>query len=207
MAAYTCLAREKFHLPTYPVLVVMLRPGRGKRMLEKFEALFLGKRTLVEYTVLRMWQMDPEPVFSMPIPTLLPFVPLMRGGAGAKMVQRAAVALRNHEGLEDLEPLLAMLASYVLKPEVVQEIVRLDMATILKNPFEEEIKQIGRQEGIQEGEQRSVLALLTERFGQVNPAASEAVRRVRDDDVLRHLLVQAATCKSLNEFLSALNAG
>ena len=187
MAAYSSLAREKYHLPTCPVLVVMLPPARGKKIPEKFAARFLGKRTLVEYTVLRMWEMDVALVFDMPVPTLLPFVPLMKDGADETMVRRAAVVLHSHEQLTDLQPLLGILASYVLDPLVVQKIVRGDMVTILNNPFREEIKQIVRLEGRQD----AILALLSEPFRQAPPEISRVVRMARSDELLRRLLLRS----------------
>jgi predicted transposase YdaD len=100
-------------------------------------------------------------------------------------------------------------AGYVLDPPVVQQIARLDMATILKNPFEEEIKEIGIQEGKRagklEGMQESILALLEDRLGPAPPEISQAVRMAKSDVALRRLLLWAAGCRTLNK--ASLNAG
>ena len=193
---------EKYGLPTLPVLTVLLPPSEGTEIPDRYETEFLGKRALQEYVVVRLWEVDVSVVFETPLPTLLPFVPLMRGGANVMMVRRALGELRANADLADLEPVLGMLAGYVMDPKVVQQIVRWDMAAIRDNPFVEELKQIW----LQEGRQRDMLEALEVRFGKVPAPVRDAVNRVDDESRLNDLFRRAVTCGSVEEFATDLGS-
>ena len=202
LRAYHALAEEKFNQPTYPVLVVMLPPPEGVEILAQYETNFLGKRGLQEFKVIKLWEVQAEIVFDTPIRTLLPYVPLMAGGAEESMVRRAAQELRADEELADLAPLLAVMAAYVMDPDVVKDLVRWDMALVRENPFAEELKQEGRQEGRRD----VVLETLDIRFGVVPLPVQEAVRKVADDAALHELLKSAISCRTIEEFQASVAA-
>ena len=105
----------------------MLPSAHGNDIPDRFESTFLGKRALQEYTLVKLWEMDVNPVFDTPIPTLLPYVPLMKGGADEGLIRRAAVALQGYEEMPDLYAVLEMAAAYVTDPKVLREILRWDM--------------------------------------------------------------------------------
>ena len=79
------------------------------------------------------------------------------------------------------------------------------------NPFEEEIKQIGRlegiQTGIQTGLQESIVDALDVRFGNAPASLRQAVEQIHDDARLHDLFRRAITCMAIDEFQSALGAG
>jgi predicted transposase YdaD len=64
------------------------------------------------------------------LPSLLPFVPVLKGGGEEAIVQQAVQLLRADEQLSQLEPLLAFFASFVLSTRLVQQIMRWDMAVL-----------------------------------------------------------------------------
>ena len=96
-----------------------------------------------------------------------------------------------------------IMTAYVLDPKVVREILRLDMLEYRINPYEEEMKQAGRQEGIQEG----ILDALNVRFGNAPASLKLAVEQIHDDARLRDLFRRAITCAAIDEFQSALPGG
>ncbi len=53
-------------------------------------------------------------VFQQKIATLLPFVPILKGGNTEKNLRQAVIELRKDEKLNELEPLLSFFASFVL---------------------------------------------------------------------------------------------
>ena len=128
MRAYAALAEEKYRQPTYPVLINILPPPSTLTVTSSYEQEFLGLRAIQDYRVINLWEVDAEIVFQQPLPSLLPFVPILRGGGEASVVQRAVQLLRADAQLNQLEPLLAFFASFVLDMPVVQEIMRWDMA-------------------------------------------------------------------------------
>ncbi|NJM00542.1 MAG: Rpn family recombination-promoting nuclease/putative transposase [Synechococcaceae cyanobacterium SM2_3_2] len=80
MRAYAALAEEKFKLPVYPVLVVILPASDSTEVVAAYRSEIQGIQARQDYRVIQLSQVDVDPVFSEPIPSLLPFVPIMKGG-------------------------------------------------------------------------------------------------------------------------------
>ncbi|GGA36937.1 hypothetical protein [Okeania sp. KiyG1] len=64
--------------------------------------------------------------------------------------------LREDEQLLELENLLAFFATFVLNTEIVQQIMRWDMAVLQESPWYQQILQEGVTIGEQRGEQRGI---------------------------------------------------
>ncbi|MEB3342341.1 hypothetical protein [Okeania sp.] len=103
-----------------------------------------------------MWEVEAEAVFQQPLPSLLPFVPILKGGGEEGTVRKALQLLREDEQLLELENLLAFFATFVLKTEVIQQIMRWDMAVLQQSPWYQQILQEGIEIGQQRGEQRGI---------------------------------------------------
>ena len=186
--AYAALATERYNLPVYPVLVNILPRQTNARIPGRYSSEFLGIRAYQEYRVINLWEVSAEIVFREKISTLLPFVPILKGGGEETVVRTALRELRANESLEDLEPLLSFFASFVLEIPIVQEIMRWDMTVLRESPWYQEILreglqlgeqrgiQLGRQEGRQEGEAELIIRLLTRRFGSLDLAITEKVK-------------------------------
>lgn len=157
--AYAALAEEKYQLPVYPVLVNILPPATpeiGRDGMARFEFQVWEVQAIQDFRVINLWEMDAGIVFEQPLPTLLPFVPIMEGGGNESTIQQAVTLLRQDEKLSELENLLAFFATFVLEAEVVQQILRWDMAVLRESPWYQQILQEGKREGIQEGERRGI---------------------------------------------------
>ncbi len=57
----------------------------------------MGLRTIQDYRVINLWEVDADLVFQQPLPSLLPFVPVLRGGTEESVVRRALQVLRTDE--------------------------------------------------------------------------------------------------------------
>jgi predicted transposase YdaD len=68
------------------------------------------------------------------LPSLLPFVPVIKGGGKEAIIRQAVQLLLADEQLSQLEPLLAFFASFVLSTRLVQQIMRWDMAVLQESP-------------------------------------------------------------------------
>lgn len=152
MRLYAALAEEKFKLPVYPVLVVILPESD---VIPTFYHSRLGDlEAHQDYTIIQLSEVDATLAFTQPVPSLLPFVPIMQGGEQETVIREALRLLQQNPALSELEPLLAFFARFVLGSEVVAQIMRWDMAVLRESPWYEEIKQegiqLGKQEGIQE---------------------------------------------------------
>jgi predicted transposase YdaD len=131
MRAYAALAEERYRLPTYPVLVNILPPP--VIVSDRYNSTFLGIQAHQDYQVINLWEVE---VFEQPLPSLLPFVPVLRGGKDAAVVRQALQMLRQDEQLNQLESLLAFFASFVLDTALVQALEELLDAAIEADALE-----------------------------------------------------------------------
>ncbi|MEH2260033.1 Rpn family recombination-promoting nuclease/putative transposase [Nostoc sp.] len=201
MRAYTALAQERYRLPTYPVLINILPPPSTLTIVSSYEQEFLGLRAIQDYRVINLWEIDAEIVFQQPLPSLLPFVPILRGGGEVSVVQRALQALREDVQLNQLESLLAFFASFVLDTPLVQQIMRWDMAVLRESPWYQEIEQ----RGIQQGARRQLIRVLEQRFGEI-PHEVEVRFEGESVEKLESLMDSAIAVNSLEEFVVILSA-
>ncbi|MEH2213823.1 Rpn family recombination-promoting nuclease/putative transposase [Nostoc sp.] len=200
MRTYAALAQERYRLPTYPVLINILPPSSSLTIVSSYEQEFLGLRAIQDYRTINLWEIDVEIVFEQPLPSLLPFVPILRGGGEVSVVQRALQALRDDEQLNQLESLLAFFASFVLDTPLVQQIMRWDMAVLRESPWYQEIEQ----RGIQQGALRQLIRVLEQRFGEI-PHEAEIRLEGRNVEQLETLMDSAIAVSSLDEFLVVLS--
>ena len=201
MRAYAALAQERYRLPTYAVLINILPPPSTLTIVNSYEQEFLGLRAIQDYHVINLWEIDAEIVFQQPLPSLLPFVPILRGGGEISVVQRALQALRADAQLNQLESLLAFFASFVLDTPLVEQIMRWDMAELRESPWYHEIEQ----RGIEEGARRQLIRVLQQRFGEI-PHEAEVRLEGESAEKLENLMDSAIAVSSLEEFLTIISA-
>lgn len=139
-----------------------------------------------------------------PLTPLLPFVPILQGGATESNLRSAVQALRADENLNQLEPLLAFFASFVLDIPLIQQIMRWDMTVLRESPWYQEILQQGVQQGIQQGRRESLLRLLELRFGEI-PSEIQTSLQESTREKLEDLMATALAVNSLDEFSQHLS--
>ena len=137
--AYCALAEEKYDLPVYPVLINILPPPQTVEIASGYQSEVLGLQARQDYKVINLWEVDVQLVFQQSLSSLLPFVPILKGGNEIAVVQQAIQLLRADEKLNELEPLLAFFASFVLSNQLVQQIMRWDMTVLQESPWYQEI--------------------------------------------------------------------
>ncbi|ODH01694.1 transposase [Nostoc sp. KVJ20] len=153
MRAYAALAEEKYNLPTYPVLVNILKES-DVEIPTSYESQFAGLHARQDYRVINLWEVDVDIAFTQAVPSLLPFVPILKGGAEESTVQRALQILRADEQLSQLETVMAFFATFVLDSAIVQQIMRWDMAVLRESPWYQQILREGEERGEKRGEER-----------------------------------------------------
>ena len=199
MRAYAALAEEKYRQPTYPVLINILPPPSTLTVTSSYEQEFLGLRAIQDYRVINLWEVDAEIVFQQPLPSLLPFVPILRGGGEASVVQRAVQLLRADAQLNQLEPLLAFFASFVLDMPVVQEIMRWDMAVLSESPWYQQILREGEQRGRREEKLLNIEMSLEVKFGTEGLQLISEISQITDLERLKAIQRAILTANTLDE--------
>nr|WP_236107129.1 Rpn family recombination-promoting nuclease/putative transposase [Cylindrospermopsis raciborskii] len=194
MRAYAALVEEKYGLLVYPVVVNILQPGPTEIIRSRYESEIMGCRAYQDYRVINLWEIEAETVFEQNLSSLLPFVPILKGGNSEVNLRQALLNLRKNEVLGDLEPLLSFFASFVFNIPLVQQMMRWDMTVLRESPWYNEIlkeglqkgrqegelrgEQRGRQEGRQEGQRKIILLLLNHKFDGIESPVVERINRL-----------------------------
>jgi predicted transposase YdaD len=82
--AYTSLAEEHFNMPVYPVVINILPHAPNTEVVDYYESHFMGLHARREYRVINLWEVEATVAFAPALRALLPFVPVMRGGARSR---------------------------------------------------------------------------------------------------------------------------
>ena len=138
----------------------------------------MGMKSYQDYRVINLWEIEASLVFAENLSSLLPFVPILKGGGEEAIVREAVIKLRENEQLRDLEPLLSFFASFVLEIPIVQQIMRWDMTVLRESPWYKEILKQGLQQGEQQGEANLIIRLLSKRFGNLDIAVASQIRQL-----------------------------
>lgn len=198
MHAYAALAEEHYNLPVFPVVVNIAAPLPGTVIATRYESTFRGLYARRDYHVINLWEIDAEAVVQQPVPPLLPFVPMLRGGANQQMIRRALVALHGQEHARDFEPLLGHFASIVLGDELATQIVRLDMVVIEQTAWYHEFQKTQNR--------RQILRLLEHRFGPLPSHIAEGLQQ-QSLEQLDRLVLAVLDVPSLEAFETQLEGG
>ncbi|NEO17483.1 MULTISPECIES: Rpn family recombination-promoting nuclease/putative transposase [unclassified Moorena] len=211
MRNYVALAEEKYNLSAYPVLINILPPPSTVTIVDCYDREFMGLKARQDYRVINLWEVDAELVLEQPLPPLFPFVPILFGGGSESKLRSAVQALRADQTLNQLEPLLAFFASFVLEIPLIQQIMRWDMTVLRESPWYQEILQEGVAQGIEQGleqgleqgiqqERRGSLErILKLRFSEIPVEISVRIQALNLEQ-LEELMATALTVNSLDEF-------
>lgn len=196
---YAALSEHRYRLPVYPVLINILPPSPNVEIVERYERHFMGLYARRDYRVINLWEVDAEIAFREPLQSLLPFVPVLRGGNDREVVQQALTMLRADERLVELETLLAFFARFVFDSHLVQQIMRWDMVVLEQSPWYQEI--LNR--GIDQAERKMLQRILVQRFGEVPPVIAAHIETLTIEQV-DTLVDMALAAETLEKFLSEL---
>lgn len=92
MRAYAALAEERYGLPVLPVLINIL--PYSKPIPTCFESRFMDIQVRQDFRVINLWEVEAEQVFEHSLNTLIPFVPILKGGGEERVVRQALEVLR-----------------------------------------------------------------------------------------------------------------
>jgi predicted transposase YdaD len=207
MRAYAGLAEEKYDLPTYPVLINILKAGNAQ-IPTAYVSNIAGLYVRQDYRVINLWEVDVNIVFDQPLPSLLPFVPILKGGENESIIREALQILRTDEQLNQLETVLAFFATFVLESALIQEIMRWDMAVLRESPWYQEILREGEARGEARGEVRGIQTGLETsleiKFGNSGLELMPIIYEITDLQRLKAIQQAIKTVNSIDEFRQLL---
>ena len=232
MAGYMIRAMEQHGLPVYSS-VIYLRRSAGRRDPGYYVQDFLGRRVLIEYTVIRLSEIEGQDIIDGGPSGLFPFVPLMKRPSGIdseawlRHCVDATNALPVDESIKiDFLGRLMILSGLEYDPILINRILLQEglMDAIMRESLSAQyIKQLGIEEGIEQGreegieqgieqgERRSMieatLDVLEIRFDlrEAHPLSAR-IAAIDDLQRLKQLLRAAIQVSSLEAFEQALDA-
>ena len=194
MRAYAGLAEEKYNLPTYPVLINILKTSDAE-IPRRYESNIAGLQVRQDYRVINLWEVDVSIAFEQPLPSLLPFVAILKGGEKESTIREALRLLQADEQFNQLETVLAFFATFVLDSALVQQIMRWDMTVLRSSPWYEEILQRGQQEG----RLSSIELSLEVKFGNEGLNFMPKISQISDIEQLKAIQRSILTAETLEE--------
>ncbi|MDF5731955.1 MAG: Rpn family recombination-promoting nuclease/putative transposase [Rhizonema sp. PD38] len=206
MRAYAALAEEKYNLPTYAVLINILKTS-DTVIPTPYSSSIAGLQVRQDYRVINLWEVDVNIAFEQPLPSLLPFVPILKGGEDESKIREALRLLQADEQLSQLETVLAFFATFVIDSALVQQIMRWDMTVLRESPWYQEILQEGEMRGEQRGEERgerrgiisSIEMTLEMKFGSDGLQLMSQISPISDLESLKTILRSALAATTFEE--------
>ncbi len=201
--------------------VIYLRHDAGRRDPGYYIQDFLGRRVLIEYTVVRLSEIVGQDILDGGPSGLFPFVPLMKRPVGIdsegwlRHCVDATNALAVDESIKvDILGKLMILGGLEYDPTLINRILLqegLMDAIMRESSFAQYIKQQGIEQGIEQGERRSlveaILEVLEIRFDmhETHPVSTR-IAVIEDLQRLKQLHRAAIQVSSLEAFEQALDA-
>ena len=208
MRAYAALAEEKYNLPTYPVLINILKASDAE-IPTSYALNIAGLRAIQDYRVINLWEVDVNIAFAQPLPSLLPFVPILKGGDNESTIRDALRILRADEQLNQLETVLGFFATFVLDSAIVQQILRWDMALLEQSPWYQEIFSKGEQRGELRGRKEELYSgielALEIKFGNQGLELMPIISQITDLQKLKTIQQAIKTVNTVNELQQILS--
>ena len=208
MRAYAALAEEKYNLPTYPVLINILKASDAE-IPTSYALNIAGLRAIQDYRVINLWEVDVEIAFAQPLPSLLPFVPILKGGDNESTIRDALRILRADEQLNQLETVLGFFATFVLDTAIVQQILRWDMALLEQSPWYQEIFTKGEARGELRGRMEELYSgielALEIKFGDQGSELMPIISQITDLQKLKAIQQAIKTVNTVNELQQILS--
>lgn len=209
---YSALAEERYQLPVYPVLVNILPPKPGVAIADHYHSAFRGITAHQDFKVINLWEVDANLAFTSGLHTLLPFTPILKGGGEEAVVKKALHLMRANQEFSELESLLAFFASFALELQVIQRIMRWDMAVLRESPWYNEILQEGLEQGIERGRRQELEEMLRhileQRFDALPSDITEQLTELSIDQLRRFVdfSLEAASLPAVQAFLAKLSS-
>ena len=211
MAGYIVRTVETYRLPVYSS-VIYLRPNAGRRDPGHYLQDRAKHRIFIEYQVLRLIEIDGEPILDAKPTGLIPFTPLMKrpGGVSAEEWLRRCVQTADSIDVPSKPAYLgslAVLGNLIYDPETISNIIleeTMNQPSIIEY-WAEEARQQGIQQGVRERALEDILEALELRL---QPEAARTFKPALDaiDDLqrLKQLHRAAVLAENVEDFQRAL---
>lgn len=144
-----------------------------------FTNVYQDDNTTHYYQVIRMWEQDPK--FFLNNLALLPLAPLTRTNAPQELLSQVAESVAKIEEIEtkrDVTAYTEILAGLRFEKTLIRQLLREDIMreSVIYQDIFQKGEQRGEQLGKIEGEKRTIIRLLTRRFGELDLSLTDKIK-------------------------------
>ena len=213
MAGYIVRTVETYRLPVYSS-VIYLRPDAGRRDPGYYSQDITKHRIFIEYQVLRLIEIDGEPILDAKPAGLIPFTPLMKRPAGVDSEEWFRRCVQTADSIDvPNKPAylgsLAILGNLIYDPETISNIIleeTMHQPSIIKY-WTEKATAEAHQQGLRERALEDILEALELRLqADASQTFKPALEAIDDLQRLKQLLRAAILAENVEDFQRALEA-
>ncbi len=209
MAGYIIRTVETYRLPVYSS-VIYLRPDAGRRDPGHYSQDITKHRIFIEYQVLRLIEIDGEPILDAKPAGLIPFTPLMKRPAGVDSEEWFRRCVQTADSIDvPNKPAylgsLAVLGNLIYDPETISNIIleeTMNQPSIIEYWTEQ-----ARQQSAREIAREHILEAIEIRLqADASQTFKPALEAIDDLQRLKQLHRAAILAENVEDFRQALEA-
>jgi hypothetical protein len=212
VAYYGLAARGRYGKMPQQVLILIKDSASARRVPSFFEE----GRMRVDFDIVRLWEVDPEPLLQSGLIGLLPLIPLMRGDSVEELLETCTESIseqvQSNQERSELIGIALLMATLRNKNISARDFLRRkEMSNILlESPIFEELfgekLEEARQQTLLDTERQAVLRALQHKFRSLPEELTQRMESVTDRQRLEQLLYAAMDAASLESFQQQLES-
>jgi hypothetical protein len=212
VAYYGLAARGRYGKMPQQVLILIKDSAAARRVPSFFEE----GRMRVDFDIVRLWEVDPEPLLQSGLIGLLPLIPLMRGDSVEELLETCTESIseqvQSNQERSELIGIALLMATLRNKNISARDFLRRkEMSNILlESPIFEELfgekLEEARQQTLLDTERQAVLRALQHKFRSLPEELTQRMESITDRQRLEQLLYAAMDAATLESFQQQLNS-
>lgn len=211
IAGYAGRGIENFGMPVYSH-VIYLHPDAGRNDPGKYVQGMPGYNILIQYKVIRLYELEGKTILDVKLKGLIPFAPLMKPPEDVnseewlrQCVLVAKSVTQDESNQADYLTNLGILGGIILDYETIRDILLEE--TMQESSVIQHFTQQGIEQGMRKGTIDAILEVLEEQFQSKKVQTLKLeLEKIEELQYLKQLLREAARANSLEEFKQTLES-
>ena len=215
IAGYAGRGIENFGMPVYSH-VIYLHPDAGRNDPGQYVQEMPGYNILIQYKVIRLYELEGQTILDVKLKGLIPFTPLMRPPEDVnseewlrQCVLVAKSVTQDESNQADYLTNLGILGGIILDYETIRGIIleeTMQESSVIQHFTQQGIEQ-GIEQGMRKGTIDAILEVLEEQFQSKDvQTLKPELEKIEELQYLKQLLREAARADSLEEFKQTLES-
>ncbi len=211
IAGYAGRGIENLRMPVYSH-VIYLHPDAGRNDPGQYVQEMPGYNILIQYKVIRLYELEGQTILDVKLKGLIPFAPLMKPPEDVnseewlrQCVLVAKSVTQDESNQADYLTNLGILGGIILDYEIIRGIILEE--TMQESSVIQHFTQQGIEQGMRKGTIDAILEVLEEQFQSKDvQILKPELEKIEELQYLKQLLREAARANSLEEFKQTLES-